>query len=364
MIDRRRFIHAAALSGTGLGLTALAAKAGLLRRARAAESLQVLNWQGYGTDESWAVKAFADMTGVEVVHDYFNSEQEMLTKLRTSPGTYDVVLINSAFTEPAAREGLIQPVDPGKIGNFGDLVPTLRDSPRFMIDGKLYGIAWVWGMTAIAYNTEELTTAPKTIEVLWDPEFAGRVGWRDDAVEAVSLAAIATGQDMNHPADLDAVREKLRALKPQIKAFWSSEDEWNKFFSAGLFDLSPYWSGSAARSATNFGLPVGYFVPQEGAIGWFDGLSVATDAPNPDAAHAFIDFMVDPEFYVRWATEVGAPASANAKALSALPEDNRVRQIHSDEEAMQRLQWMAPLSDQERQTYTQIWNETKAHFAR
>jgi spermidine/putrescine transport system substrate-binding protein len=329
----------------------------------AAEELHVLNWQGYGTDEAWALEMFEERTGVEVIHDYFNSEQEMLTKLRTSPGTYDVVLINSAFTEQAAKEGLIQPVDSGKISNFENLSPILRDSPRFIIDGELYAIAWVWGMTSIAYNTEELDAAPESIQILWDPEFAGRVGWRDDAVEAVSLAAIATGQDMNHPQDLDKVREKLRALKPQIKAFWSSEDEWNKLFSAGQFDLAPYWSGSAARSATNFDLPVGYVVPKEGAIGWFDGLSVAADAPNPEAAHAFIDFMIDPEFYVRWATEVGAPASANVEASAGLPEGDMGREIHGDEAAMKRLQWMAPLSDEERQTYQEIWNETKAYFA-
>ena len=56
----------------------------------AAESIRVLNWQGYGTDEAWAVEIFTERTGIEVEHDYFNSEQEMLTKLRTNPGAYDV----------------------------------------------------------------------------------------------------------------------------------------------------------------------------------------------------------------------------------------------------------------------------------
>ncbi|MGH6873938.1 MAG: spermidine/putrescine ABC transporter substrate-binding protein, partial [Aestuariivirgaceae bacterium] len=55
------------------------------------KELRVLNWQGYGTDEKWALEQFQQQTGIKVVHDYFNSEQEMLTKLRTSPGTYDVV---------------------------------------------------------------------------------------------------------------------------------------------------------------------------------------------------------------------------------------------------------------------------------
>ena len=68
-----------------------------------AEEIRVLNWQGYGTDEAWSLELFTAKTGIDVVHDYFNSEQEMLTKLRTNPGDYDVVLINSAYTTHHSR---------------------------------------------------------------------------------------------------------------------------------------------------------------------------------------------------------------------------------------------------------------------
>ncbi|MCG8361547.1 MAG: hypothetical protein MI920_38815 [Kiloniellales bacterium] len=67
------------------GLAGLALALGLLFGAASAfaAEIRVLNWQGYGTDEPWALEAFTAETGIEVVHDYFNSEQEMLTKLRT-----------------------------------------------------------------------------------------------------------------------------------------------------------------------------------------------------------------------------------------------------------------------------------------
>jgi spermidine/putrescine transport system substrate-binding protein len=324
--------------------------------------LHVLNWQGYGTDEAWAVEIFTQRTGVKVTHDYFNSEQEMLTKLRTSPGAYDVVLINSSFTPQAAAEGLIQPIDTGKITNFKDLNPQLRDAPVFVKDGKVYGISWVWGVTSIAYNTDVVTDKPDTIDLLWDAKYAGKVGWRDDAVEAVQMGALATGQDMNNPADLDKIKEKLKALKPQLKTFWSSEDEWNKAFAAHDFDVSVYWSGSAARSKKAFGLPVAFLVPKEGAIGWFDGLSIATNAPNPDAAHAFIDFMVSPEFYVRWDTSVGAPASANTVALGLEPADAFNRTVMGDPELQKRLQFMAPMPDERRKAFTDLWEEVKTYF--
>lgn len=348
-----------AAGGIFAGLFALVSS---VATGQAAEELRVLNWLGYGTDEPWALEIFEKRYGANVVHDGFNSEQEMLTKLRTSPGTYDVVLINAAFTGQAAEEGLIEPIDTSKIKNFADLSGTLRDHPYLNPGGKVYGVAWLWGVTSFAYNTERVRQPPHSIEVLWDPTYKGRVGWRDDAVEAVSFAAIATGQDMNDPADLEVIRQKLRALKDQIRTFWSSEDEWNKHMAAGEFDLAVYWSGSAARSKKHFGLPVEFVIPDEGAIGWFDGLSIAANAPNRDLAHAFIDFMVSPEFYVRWDVEVGAPASANAVATSELPEDAFNRQVLGDPAVVERLQYMAPLPDERRQEFLEIWEETKAYF--
>ena len=346
----------------GLVTTAALALAVQAATAKAEDELLVLNWQGYGTDESWAVEAFEAATGISVTHDYFNSEQEMLTKLRTSPGVYDVVLINSAFTQKAAEEGLIQPIDTSKLSNFADLSPGLRDAAEFVHEGEVHGAAWTWGLTSIAYDTNEIDPG-SSIEILWDAAHAGNVALRDDAVENVSLAAIATGQDMNAPEDLDLIRDRLRALKPQLRTYWSSEDEWNKEFSADTFDVAVYWSGSASRSAKAFGLPVGFLIPTEGAIAWLDGLSIGADAPNPEGAHAFVDYMVSPEFYVRWDNEVGAPASANAVAMSRLSPDAFNRAVLGAEGATDNLQFMAPLSDELRETFLDIWDETKAYYA-
>jgi spermidine/putrescine transport system substrate-binding protein len=327
------------------------------------KELKVLNWQGYGTDEKWAIDQFEQKTGIKVVHDYFNSEQEMLTKLRTSPGTYDVVLFNNTFVMEAVGEGLLQPIDTSKISHFADLTPSLRDSERFVKDGNHYAVAWVWGVTSIAYSTEKFPQPPQSLEALWDPANAGKVGWRDDAIESVQFAALATGQDMNAPTDMEKIKQKLEALKPQIKTFWSSEDEWNKYFAAGDYNIATYWSGSAARSKKAFKLPVGFGVPKEGAIGWFDGLTIPVNAPNPEGAYAFIDYMISPEFYVKWDTEVGAPASANLKANAALPEDAMNRSVLGDPEVVKRLQWMAPLTDEQRKVYQELWDSVKTTLA-
>ena len=356
---RRNFARYLVLGGLALAVGSLGATG-----AAAAKDLHVLNWQGYGTDEAWATKLFEERTGCKVVHDYFNSEEEMLTKLRTNPGTYDVVLINSAFTQAAAKEGLIQAIDTSKIANWKDLNPKLRDSTYLNTGGKTYGLSWVWGVTSFAYNTDDIKTKPESVQALWDPAYAGKVGWRDDPVEAVAFGAIATGQDPNNPADLDKVKQKLLALKPQLKTFWSSEDEWNKHLQGHDFEIATYWSGSAARSKKAFNLPVEFVIPKEGAIGWFDGLSIATNAPNLDCALKFIDFMVSPEFYVKWDTTVGAPASANDKANAALPADAFNRVVMGQPGLQERLFYMAPLTDDQRKQFTELWESVKTELGK
>ncbi len=355
MISRKHIFRTLSFFVLSLGLLIGA------RQTFAAE-IRVLNWQGYGTDEAWSLEAFKKKTGIAVVHDYFNSEQEMLTKLRTNPGAYDVVLINSSYTRQAIDEGLIQVIDTSGMKNVPDLSPGMRNNENFIKAGKTYSIAWVWGVTSFAVDTGDFKTLPDSIEVLWDAKYAGRVGWRDDAVEAVQFAAIATGQDINNPADFGLIREKLRALKPQIRTFWSSEDEWNQFFSSNEFDLATYWSGSASRSKTQFKLPLEFIIPKEGAIGWLDGLSIATGAPNAEGARAFIDWMIDPEFYVEWDTKIGAPASANAKANAQLPETAFNRAVLGNPKKIAKVQFMGPMSGQLREKMLELWQETKTYM--
>ena len=197
------------------------------------------------------------------------------------------------------------------------------------------------------------------MSALWDKKYAGKIGWRDEALLSVQLAALATGQNINEITDLDVVKENLTELMPQITTFWTSENDWNQFFAAGEFLIASYWSGSAGRSIGK-GLPVEYVIPREGAVGWLDGLSIPVTSTNRDAAKAFINYMIDPEFYVRWAAE-GAPVSANAAAAGALPADSFNRVTLGDPEVVARVQFMQPLSDETRETYLELWQELKAN---
>jgi spermidine/putrescine transport system substrate-binding protein len=338
------------------------AVAALTGSAEAAE-IHILNWQGWGTDQPFAIAEFEKRSGVKVVHDYLTSFPEMFTKLRTNPGYYDIVVMNSAYTLSAADEGLIEAIDTSKLKNFGDLFPALRDTPYLNRDGKTYGVSWIWGATSVSYNTDKLKTPPDSVQVFWDPAHAKRVCWHDAPEDSVRMGALASGQDPEKPTDLNAIRDKLRALKPQINTFWKSEDEWLKLVAANECDVSFIWTDSTEKAKENFKLPITFFVPKEGALGWRDGLSIPANPQNKEAAYAFIDYMTSPEFYAGWAKAGGAPVTASTKAINELSADSLTRQVLTTPDSIARLKFQGPLTDEQRQSYLDLWQETKAYYA-
>ena len=330
-------------------------------RAADAKSITVLNWQGYGTDLPAGLKQFKASTGIDVKHDYYNSEPEMLTKIRTNPGAYDVVVVNSARDAQAQADGLIDPVDLAAVPNAAALAPAFKTNPNILIDGKTYGVPWVWGMNAIAVRTDKGFKVD-SYAVFDDPAFAGRGALFDDAVTEIAVAALMLGQNINDPHDMKAIADKLKSFKPDVKLVWSSEDEWNKAFAAGAFDVSVFWSGAVTRAVNLHQQPVTFVVPKEGAVGWLDNLCIPASSTNKAAGLQFIDYMVSPQFYAEWAKS-GAPASANNAAMQALPPGDLNRQIHKPE-YLDKLQFMGALPDDRRQAFNDLWEEVKAHYAK
>ncbi|RFC61971.1 extracellular solute-binding protein [Fulvimarina endophytica] len=337
----------------------LCAGALLLATGAHAGEVHVLNWKGYGADEPFATKAFEEMTGDTVVNDFFNSEQEMLTKLRTNPGLYDVVMINAAFMRQALEENLVQPIDTAKISNYGDLDPDQAASAMLNEDGKTYGVPWTWGLTTIAINDKAFDTAPTSIREMWKPEHEGRVTIRDDAVEAIQLGALATGQNINDIKDMSAVETSLTELLPNVRTFWSAENDWNQMVASNQIDLGTYWSGSAGRAKAQFNLPVSLAVPEEGAVGWLDSFAIPVGSDNVEGAEKFINYMISPEFYVEWDQTVGAPVSASRRAVAALPEDAFNRRVMGSPEIAERVQFQQPITDEQRESYLKTWQKLK-----
>jgi spermidine/putrescine transport system substrate-binding protein len=324
-------------------------------------TFRVLNWNGYGSDEPFALEEFGKMYNLKIEHDYINSEEELLTKLRTSPATYDVLLPNVAYLKIAMDEGLIEPIDVTKMENWDNLLPRFKNLSGLKDDaGNVYGVPWVWGATAVAYNTEDYPNGITSINALWDPENKGKVAVFDSFEDEMVFAGLALGDKTPYqPDDIEAVKAKLLDLMKNVKTLWSSEDEFNKLFANGDINLGNYWSGAASRAA-KMGLPMAFVVPEEGALGWIDTWAIAKDAPNKEIAYKWLDYMISSQFYITWDTTSGAPAPTTQQSLDALPEDSFNRIVMGNPEMIDRLVFMESMSPQVREDWNRIWEEVKA----
>ncbi len=328
------------------------------------QTLVVVSWQNYGADDPATRKKFEDMTGGNVKNVYFTSEDDLLQMLRQGGmGKIDVVLPNLEYVQPAASGGLLQPIDPSRIKSWTSLEGKFRELPSLRRNGQLYAVPWVQGATSLAANPELVKPAPTSWKVLWDPANKGKVAFFDDPTTAVMTAALYLGEDPQNP-DLGRIRKALQDLKANVKLFWSSADDWNKAYTTGAITMGNLWSGLAGTLRAN-GHPVDFVLPKEGTVVWGDTWAIAKDAPHPDLAYAWLNFVTSTEYFVDWISHPGPnqelAVPVNLAAIAALPKTAADSLL-----AGQLVQYTGPVALQtgiavsQLKKWTELWEEVKA----
>ena len=182
---------------------------------------------------------------------------------------------------------------------------------------------WVQGATSLTVNPEEVKPAPDSWNILWDPANKGKVAFYDDPTTAVMTAALYLGEDPQNP-NLDKVRTALQEVKANTKLFWASANDWTKPYSTQTITMGNLWSGLAGTLKAD-GKPLEYIFPKEGTVRWGDTWALVKDAPNPELAYKWINFMTSKEYFTHWITKPGPnqqlAVPVNTGAVEALPKD-------------------------------------------
>jgi len=298
--------------------------AGLLATAWAQKpTLLVANWQGYGSDLPWVVQAFEQQCGCTVKQVDFSSEQQLLNMLKQGGvGQIDVALPNSTYIRYAVDDGLLQPVDVSRLANYHELIPGLTQLAALKAGGQVYGVPWLWGTVGVGYNPELVSAPVEGYAALWDAQYAGKATFNDDPVIAVMTAAVYLGEDPYHP-DLAKVKQALLEQKRLDVTYWATTDDFTKLYTAKQVVIGNVWSGLATQIQAN-GYPIRYVTPKD-VITWVDNWVIVKNAPHPELAYRWIDFMISQQFQDRYARDLEQqpPSPANQIVAESLPPDQR-----------------------------------------
>ncbi|MGI9435715.1 MAG: polyamine ABC transporter substrate-binding protein [Geminicoccaceae bacterium] len=295
--------------------------------------LNIYNWSDYIAEDT--ITKFEEQTGIKVNYDVFDSNEVLEAKMLAGGSGYDVVVPSSSFLARQIVAGVFQPLDTSKLANIGNLDPAISELVAGHDPGNEHSISYLWGTTGIGYNKpaieERMPDAPlDSWDMVLNPDIVANfadcgVSMLDAPSEMVSATLHYLGLDptSEDKADLAKAEEHLQKIRPHIRYFHSSQ--YINDLANGDICLTVGWSGDIlqARDRANEagkGVEVVYKIPTEGAMMWFDMLAIPVDAPHPENAHKFIDFLMDAEIMADITSYVSF-ASGNAASMAYVSED-------------------------------------------
>ncbi|MGE7604531.1 ABC transporter substrate-binding protein [Peribacillus sp. NPDC097675] len=280
------------------------------------DTLTIYNWGDYiDTD---LIDRFEEETGIKVIYETFDSNEAMMTKIEQGGTTYDVAVPSEYMIDKMREENLLIPLDHSKLPNLKNIDERFIDLP-FDPENK-YSVPYFWGTVGIVYNSKMLGGKEITSwEDLWDHDLKNQILLTDGAREIMGMGLNSLNYSLNDTNEkhLQEAKTKLDSLTPNIKAIVG--DESRMLLETQEAAIGIVWSGVASEiMAENEDLE--YVVPKEGSNLWFDNMVIPKTTKNVNAAHQFINFMLDPEVAAQ-NTEYVSYSTPNKAALEYLPED-------------------------------------------
>ncbi|MCR9127606.1 MAG: polyamine ABC transporter substrate-binding protein [Rhodobacteraceae bacterium] len=353
---------------TASATIALAGSAGF------ADEVRVYNWSDYIDEE--LLSKFEAETGIDLVYDVFDSNEVLETKMLAGGSGYDVVVPSGTFLQRQITAGAFQKLDKSKLPNLANMWDVVEARTNQYDPGNEYSINYMWGTTGIGVNVGKVQEilgpdAPiDSLELVLDPAnmeklAACGVHFLDAPTEIFPLTLKYLGEDPDsHDPDVIAKTEPvLMAVRPYIQKFHSSE--YINALANGDICVAIGWSGDIlqardrAAEADN-GIEIAYHAPKEGALMWFDQMAIPEDAPNPEAAHVFLNFIMDAQNMAQ-ASNYVYYANGNAASKEFLVEDViGDPAIYPDEATLENLYTTTPYPARTQRSVTRLWTKVKS----
>ena len=293
-----------------LGVFALAAPfAATSALADEEKVLNLYNWSDYRAEDT--LTNFTKETGIKVVEANYDSNEMLEGKLVAGHSGYDVVVPSGFFLQHQIPIGLYRKLDKSKLPNLKNMDPAIMKATEAFDPGNQYAVDYMWGTTALGYNVDKVKaalgdSAPlNSWDLLFKPENAAKlkdcgITVLDAPSEVIAIALNYLGLNPNSEKqeDLDKAEKLLDSIKPYIRKFDSSgyiDDLANGDACLSLgYSGDVYIAKSRAEDAKK-GVNIAYVIPKEGTIEWFDMLAIPADAPHPENALKFINYIMEPK---------------------------------------------------------------------
>ncbi|MCW5148377.1 polyamine ABC transporter substrate-binding protein [Burkholderia cenocepacia] len=341
--------------------------------ANADDQLNFYNWAAYIAKDT--IPNFQKQTGIRVKYDSFDSDDTLQAKLLMGNSNYDVVVTASNYMPKQIQAGLFLKLDKSKIPNLSNLDPVLMKKLADSDPGSQYGVPWAFGTDGIAYNVEAVRkalgdNAPiDSWALVFDPVRLSKlkgcgVSFVDQPsnVFADVLQYMGKNPNSTNPNDYQEAYETLRKVRPYITQFNSMT--FDSDLAGNDICVALGWSGGAGvarRRAIEEKRPyeIRFINPKEGGILWFDVMAVPKDAPHPDAAMKWINYIEEPKVNAAITNAVFYPSANQAAQKFVVPAIASDRSIYPPEAALEKMTLLKSLPVGIMRLENRLWLQLK-----
>jgi len=343
--------------------------------ALAADSeLNVYNWSDYIAKDT--IPDFEKQTGIHVKYDNYDSDDTLQAKLLAGSSGYDIVVPTSNYMAKQIQAGVYQKLDKSKLPNLANLNPTLMKMISDADPGNMYGVPWAWGTDGVGYNVEAVKKAfgdnapVDSWALVFDPANLSRlkscgVSFLDAPADVFAAALQYLHKDPNstNPADYQAAFQVLKQVRPYITQFNSSG--YINDLANNDICVTIAWSGDVgiARRRTleaKRSYEVKFSNVKEGGLLWFDVMVIPKDAPHPEAAMKWINYIEDPKVNAQITNEVFYPTANRAAHQFVTPAVANDQTVYPPDDVLKMATLMRPLPADIMRLENRLWAQLKS----
>jgi spermidine/putrescine transport system substrate-binding protein len=325
-------------------------------------TLNIFQWTDYWPQGT--VETFENAYGVDVNVSNYASNEEMFNKLKAGgTGQFDLIFPSDYMVNIMIDQGMLSPLDLEKLPHWENLESQWVDTAPYDTGEERYSAPYQWGTSGVGYNAEVTPDVDASSwDALWNDAYGGQITMLNDMREALGASLKRLGYSLNSTNETE-IKEAKEALIQQ-KELLQTYDSVNMSENLINGNASPIhtWSGDAFSAYWELyqdgSSPIQYQVPEEGAVVWIDTGCVTSEAKNPNAAHAFINFFLNAKMnaeitnYVYYAT----PNEAAKEYVDDAALNNE--SIYPSEETMSNLEFIRNLGDATKM-WSQAWTEVQ-----
>ena len=374
-MKKRWIVSAAALSAVALAVTGCGASAsdssisgnsGDSAASGDAGELYVYNWGEY-IDET-VIDEFEEETGIKVVYDLYETNEEMYPVIEAGGVNYDVICPSDYMIQKMIENDLLAELNFDNIPNISEIDPEFMERSKAFDPENKYSVPYTWGTVGILYNTSMV--APEDVPTkwadLWDEKFKGEILMQDSVRDAFMVALKSLGYSMNikSESELQEAKGLLIQQKPLVQAY--VVDQVRDKMIGGEAAIGVIYSGEMLYiqdEVASLGLDydLEYVLPEEGTNVWIDSWVIPKNAKNKENAEKWIDFLCRPDI-AKMNFEYITYATPNKGAFDLLDEEiQNDKAVFPDIDSLKNCEVFQYLGDDVDSIYNNLWKEVKSN---